>query len=319
MDVNKLDFHPFLGMGSRHLQMILSSLLLPGIAPPSEASVIDIGNGDSLSCEISTPLKWSPADRTLVLVHGLGGSHASNYMIRIARKFYLKGNKVVRVNLRGCGSGRGLSKLLYHAGTSGDILKVVEWLKKGTPDSEIMLMGFSLGGNIILKLAGELGTEAKNFVQKFIAICPPLDLAQTVNRIQEKRNRFYHSYYLKKIRDQAGLAPSSKIRTLYEFDDLITAPPWGYNGASEYYQACSSVRFLPQIHQSTYILLARDDPFICVDRIRVVSLPDVVRVWVTERGSHLGFLGKTSKERSSYNQELSFYWMDELLLRWAAQ
>ncbi len=304
MPINKIDFEPFPGLGSGHLQTILASLLLPGKEPPSKEWLVDLGEDSYLSCWISTPQKWQSSDQTVLLLHGMGGSTSSDYMIRISRKLYLKGYRVVRINLRGCGSGRGRSKRLYHAGVSDDLLQVLHLLKERTPYSEMSLIGFSLGGNIALKLSGELGKDAKSLVKRWIAISPPLNLAHTVNQIQKRSNRLYHSYYLKRIRKQAGC---KKIASLYDFDDQITAPPWGYAGADQYYQECSSIRFLPLIEQTTHLLFAEDDPFISFEELYTIRLPEAVTVSTTKKGGHMGFLGKPSKKRT-------IYWLDEWIL-----
>ena len=309
--INMLNFQPMPGLVSSHLQMILSSQLPPGAAPPSKNQLIQLEKGDRLSCEVSTPNQWKKEEQTVVLIHGMGGSHSSSYMIRISRKAYARGNKVVRINLRGCGSGKGLSKLPYHAGTSHDILKVLQVLKEEAGDSEIILIGFSLGGNIALKLAGELGEEAKKLVKMFIAVCPPVDLLQTVQAVQERRNWLYHQYYLKSVRAQARDWIFQEIKTLYQLDDVITGPLWGYRGAREYYQECSSLRFLPNIKQSTHLLFAEDDPFVPLEPVKDVILSDHVNLWSTKKGGHMGFLGRASKARS-------LYWMDHLLLNWIA-
>ena len=242
MNINPLNFRPLPGMASCHLQTIVSSLFPAGRRPlpqngawSSAAAICSAAQFQLLLLEQIPPNGGDgPRD---------GRISRSGYMIRLARKLYRKGTKVVRVNLRGCGWGKGLSKLLYNAGTSGDVLKVLQGLKNEASASEITLCGFSLGGNLILKLAGELGTGAKELVKTFIAVCAPLDLAQAVQTIQAKRNRFYHSYYLKHIHRQARPGIPQTIFTLYEFDDAITAPPWGYKGAAHYYEECSSIRF----------------------------------------------------------------------------
>jgi predicted alpha/beta-fold hydrolase len=185
-------------------------------------------------------------------------------------------------------------------------LKVLQFLKGEAPASEICLIGFSLGGNISLKLAGELGAEAGKLVNSFIAVCAPLDLAQAVVNIQMKRNRLYHSYYLKNIRRQARGWNLKNAHTLYEIDDLMTAPLWGYKGADEYYQECSSIRFLPNIQQSTHLLFAEDDPFISLECLQGILLSNSVQVWTTAHGGHMGFLGRGA----------NLYWMDHLLLNW---
>lgn len=305
-EIRKLNFQPFFGLRSKHLQMIISTFTPTGKAPYSKQWLVDMGDGDKLSCEISTPNDWKNNHKTIVMIHGLGGSHNSRYMIRIARKLYDKGNKIVRVNLRGCGSGYGLSKLPYCAGNSNDVIKVLEELKKESPDSEIFLIGFSLGGNIALKLASELGVDAPNLVKKVFAISPPFDLEQTVLLIQQKKHFLYHQYYLKNILKNASSFSLKKIHSIYEFDDIITGPSWGFSGAKDYYQHCSCKYFLHNIHVTCHILCAEDDPFVSLDDLKGITFSDHVHLWTTKYGSHMGFLGRTK----------TFQWLDHLLSNW---
>lgn len=310
MKINQLNFKPLFVLSSKHLQTILSGYCSPGAAPPSESWLVELSDGDKLSCEVSIPKDWMEHNRTVALVHGLGGSHSSSYMVRMARKLYLKGHKVVRINLRGCGSGYGLSKLPYNAGNSQDVLRVLQSLKRASPSSEIDLIGFSLGGNIILKLAGELEDKAGELVKTFIAVCAPLDLAQTVRMIEKTRHRLYHYYYLKKICRQARGWFKGKVRTLYEFDDLITAPLWGYKNADDYYKNCSSLQFLSRVQQQTHLIFAEDDPFISLNILKGSSLSSQVHLWTTKKGGHMGFLGATAKSQD-------YFWLDELLVNWS--
>lgn len=308
-DYRELNFKPFFGLASKHLQMIVAAYSLPGKAPLSTQLLVDIGNGDQLSCEVSTPANWKKGDKTILLLHGLGGSHNSRYMIRMARKLYQRGDKVVRINFRNCGSGAGLSKLPYGAGNSKDILKVIRQLKQESPESEITLIGFSLGGNTVLKLAGELGEEVNGLIKKVIAVCPPLDLKQTVLKIQEKRYWVYHRFYLNNILKQCQPWMKQKVHSIYEFDDKITGPSWGFSGAEEYYEKCSSKQFISNIRCEAYLLFAEDDPFISMDSLETLTLPENVYVWVSKQGSHVGFIGPT-------NQAGTFQWLDQLLLQW---
>lgn len=300
-----LNFEPLFGLSSNHLQMIIAAFLPKGKAPASQQWLVDIGKGDKLSCEVSIPFNWKEDNKTIVLIHGLGGSHNSNYMVRIARKLDKKGYKVVRVNLRGCGSGKGMSKLPYCAGNSDDILKVLQALKEKTPHSEIFVIGFSLGGNATLKLAGELGPDAEKLVKTFIAICPPFDLEHTVRLLEKKELGLYHRYYLKNISKQSLPWTTQKFQSLYEFDDKITGPLWGFAGAKDFYQNCSSKYFLSKIGVTTLILSAEDDPFVSIDELKNISMSPHVHVWTTKHGSHMGFLGRTKLQ-----------WLDQLLLDW---
>lgn len=224
-------------------------------------------------------------------------------MIRLSRKFYQRGDKVVRINLRGCGSGAGLSKLPSGAGNSQDVLKVLQQLKEMAPESSIYLMGFSLGGNTILKLAGELGDKAHALVKTFIAVCPPLELAETARLIQQPKYGIYHHYYLSRILKQAKAWIKEPIHSLQEYDDKITAPLWGFKDAQDYYTKCSCIRFLPLIKADTHIILAEDDPFVTLTPLKNMDLPDYINVWISPHGSHLAFLGRTK-----------WQWLDELLL-----
>lgn len=228
-------------------------------------------------------------------------------MIRMARKLTQRGYKVIRINLRGCGSGKGLSKLPYCAGNSQDILHVVQSLKKEAPESEITLIGFSLGGNIALKFAGESGDSG--YVKRVIAVCPSFDLSQTVSMIQQCGNRLYHHYYLSRLLQQSKPWAKQAYRSIYEFDDKITGPLWGFSGADEYYQRCSSKFFLDKIRCDTLLLFAQDDPFVSMNSLEELPIHKQVWIGATEHGSHMGFLGWTDQSRDPF-------WMDQLLLSW---
>lgn len=277
-------------MSSPHLQMMLASIGPKGKEPPSLEIKIDIGNGDLLSCLIS-----KNSGPTVVLLHGLGGSAQSSYMVRNARKLYLAGFNVVRVNLRGCGTGKGLSCLPYNSGNSQDIKKVLEFL-----NAPATLIGFSLGGNIALKLGGEL--DSSKFLEHIIAICPVLSLKDCTTRIEQYT--IYNNYYVNSILAQTQKwSRGQKLRTINDFDEKIIAPLWGYINADDYYTKCSSEKFIPNIAIPCDILLAKDDLFIDYKRIYELDLSASTKVWLSEKGSHMGFIGKNT-----------FYWLDKFLL-----
>lgn len=303
-----LDFHPLPGLTSPSLQMIVSNFSPPGNAPQSQRLIVTLSDGDKLSCETSTPPHWQPHHPTVAMVHGLAGSHASSYMIRLSRKFYQKGMRVVRINLRGCGSGRGLNRLPYNNGNSQDILTVLEALKAKTPLSPITLIGFSLGGNVILKMAGEIGDRAPQLLNRIVAICPVLDIADAVNRISLKKNWIYHRYYLKALHQQGKQWFKGKaISSMRDLDEKITAPLWGYKNAQDYYKQCSSHQYIKNICLPCDLLLAADDPFIDYTILKHIKVPSTTTVWITELGSHMGFIGSTKNIPG-------MYWMDNWLL-----
>jgi uncharacterized protein len=305
-----LDFCPLPGFSSPHWQMMLSTYGPTGKEPDSKEMIVTLKDGDRLSCHVSSPKKWKPNDKTLVLIHGLGGSHNSCFMIRIARKAVELGLRVVRINLRGAGTGAGLAHLPYNCGTSEDVVEVLEVLKKKTPNSPIILIGFSMSGNIVIKMAGELGRRACQLLSHVIAVCPLLDLRQTVQKFELAKNWLYHKYYFEQIVSQGKIwVKNLSICTLKEFDDKITVPLWGYKNRRDYYKQCSSYHYIPYIFVPCEIIFAQDDPFIDYTRIKKVRLGPETHVWLTAKGSHVGFIGGTSKQ-------MGYYWLDQLLLSW---
>jgi uncharacterized protein len=298
-------FTPFPLLNSPHLQMITASYGPKGTPPPSSEMRVDIGQGDALSCQVSIPPNATEKTPIAILVHGLGGSYLSSYMIRLSRKFYQNGIKSVRVNLRNCAAARGLSRLPYNAGNSQDIKCVLEHLKRRYPSSSLILIGYSLGGNIAIKLAGEMGEEAAALIHHAIAVCPVLSLSDCIRRIESYP--LYHRYYLKAIFAQNPERVSGKnIRSIYDYDTKITAPLWGYSSAEDYFEKCSAEKFLEHVQIPLDILLAKDDPFIDYKIIHNKKLSPSTTIWLTEHGSHTGFIGKEE-----------FFWLDRFLLKQA--
>lgn len=307
--INFLDFKPLPGLHSPHLQMTFANFSPPGKEAPTQQWLVTLNDGDKLSCEVSTPPQWQSHHQTIVMIHGLGGSHTSRYMIRLCRKFYQKGKRVVRINLRGAGSGKGLNKLPYNSGNSHDVWSVIEKLKSDTPESPITIIGFSLGGNISLKMAGEQGQKASQLIKNIVAVCPPLDLAQSVSRLSKKHYWIYHKYYLTSIFAQGRpWIENKKIRSIYEYDHAVTAPLWGYKNALDYYEQCSSNKFIPDIKLPCDIIFSSDDPFVDHHPINKMKLPTDTKVWITSGGGHMGFIGWSGKEHG-------IYWMDQLLMQ----
>lgn len=308
--LENLPFHPLPGLSSPHVQTILAGFSRPGPPPPSTPLLVPLEDGDTLFCQVSLPPTWHETQKTIVMIHGLGGSDSSNYMIRIGRKLYENGYRVVRINLRGCGSGSNLARLPYHGGTSGDLFAVIRSLKQKNPLSPITLLGFSLGGNIALKLSGELGETSPNFLECTIAVCSPIDLADTVVLLQTPANRLYHSYYLGQLINQGQRWTMGRhINTLYEFDDLVTAPTWGFANAADYYQKSSSRFHIPNIRHPCYLLYTADDPFVDYRQILKISLPPGIKVALCQHGGHMGFLGWAGRTHR-------YFWLDQLLLNW---
>jgi uncharacterized protein len=306
--IESLLFRPPVGMTSAHLQTILPILFKKsGNEPPSQSFLVQLEDGDRLSCKLSTPPTWKSNQKTIAIIHGLGGSHTSGYMVRLSRKFYHVGYRVLRINLRGSGPEAHLAQRPYHAGTSHDILQVIQALKRQSPDSPITLIGFSMGGNIALKLAGELGEKAHSLLENTFAICPPVDLALTTDLLLRRSNRLYHRYYLKGLqRLGCRWLGARSLKSVVDFDHFVTAPQWGFQDAFDYYRKCSSSIFLSNIRHPCRLIFAADDPFIDYRPALKYALSPSVKVMISPYGGHMGFWGWSGKEHG-------YCWLDHLL------
>lgn len=219
---------------------------------------------------------WQPRPHkkaTLVLLHGLEGSSESGYILGTAEKAWLAGLNVVRLNQRNCGGSEKLTQTLYHSGLSGDIRAVILDLIERDKLPEIFAAGFSMGGNLVLKMAGEFGDSTPPQVRGFAAVAPSMDLASCATKLEERANFLYQLHFIRRLkrrmRHKASLFPEiyridgmRKIRTVRAFDDLITAPYCGFQNAADYYAQSSAAQFIANIRRPTLIVAAQDDPVV---------------------------------------------------------
>ncbi len=309
-------FRPLPLLGHPAVQTLVGNLTPAGPEPPSETVFVRLDDGDRLALEVSTPPGWAPPDPTVVLVHGLTGSHRSPHLVRWARRLFARGARVARVNLRGQGSGERLAKRPYHAGASGDVLSALEHLRgaggarrggasagaaagAGSPTA---LVGVSLGGNIALKLAGELGPDGPRLLAHVTAVCPAVDLAACVARMDGTAvGRPFALYFVRALRAehrrrQAAFADLPRVEppaswSLRAFDDQVTAPAVGYQGVDDYYARASSAPLIARIAVPTKLLYAEDDPVIDPGPIERLAPPPCVERVAFARGGHVGFVG----------------------------
>src|SRR5208283_4049079 len=256
-----------------HLQTVASFLIQRHFhVPAPEERLIEVEPGVQVLCHCH----WQ-ADRaralTIVIVHGLEGSSASQYMLGIAEKALAAGMNVVRYNQRNCGGTEALAPVLYHSGLSGDIAAVAREVIARDRVSRLALVGFSMGGNLVLKLAGEWGKHAPTEFRAVAACCPALDLAASADALHEPANRIYEAYFLWALRRRmlrkARLFPEHfnpsrlrGIRSLRDFDDKVTAYYCGFTGVDDYYDRASAAHVVGQIAVPALVLHAANDPFI---------------------------------------------------------
>ena len=260
--------------------------------------------------------RWQPnraEHPTLVMWHGMEGSVASAYMLTTADKAFRAGFNAVRVNIRNCGRTEHLTPTLYHGGMSGDVRAVIHELINRDRLSRLFIAGFSLGGNKVLKLAGEYGEDPPAEVKAICSISPSIDLRASSDLLMKPRNWIYHKdflYYLKRrikvkerlfpgLYDSAGLR---RIRTIRQFDARHIAPAFGFESVDDYYAKASSLPFLGRIRIPTLIIHAQDDPFIPFAPLRdpsIASNPYVLLIG-TERGGHVAFMSTNSRDEDRF-------------------
>jgi len=244
------------------------------------------------------------ADRvTVVLVHGLGGSADAPYVLGAARRAYGAGADVIRLNQRNCGGTEHLTPTLYHSGMSHDLATVVRELVERDNLSRLVVAGFSMGGNLALKMAGEMGAEAPAALAGVCAVSPPVDLRATVGNLERTQNRAYELSFVRNlrrlVRRKKELYPAlydtgrlDRLRTVRDFDELYTAPHGGFADAEDYYARSSALPLLARIRVPTLVIHARDDPLVpCEPLLRsgAAENPCVVKT-TPSRGGHVAFV-----------------------------
>jgi predicted alpha/beta-fold hydrolase len=244
----------------------------------------------------------------VVLLHGLEGSGEAGYIRSMAWDVLNAGFTAHRFHMRTCGGTAPLCRTLYHAGLTSDLLAFLESLHHERAGLPVFLIGFSLGGNVALKLAGELGTT--ELIQGVCSISTPIDLASGVRRIGRLDNRLYERRFLKRMRKRLFATGRYKreqlesARSLYEIDDKITAPSFGFDGADHYYATQSAQGYLDRIRVPTLLVQAKDDTFIPFEMFAHPALHSnpFLRLIATEHGGHLGFLARRGAR----------FWLDEI-------
>lgn len=253
----------------------------------------------------------------VILVHGLEGSSDSGYARSFAQAMLQAGCTAHRFNMRSCGGTEHLSgTTLYHSGQTSDLLAVVRQMQGAAP---IFLAGFSLGGNVVLKLAGELGESAKELIAGVSAVSTPIDLAACAERLGRPVNFIYSYRFLKRLKQRVRLKERltpglfaldglEGLTSIYEFDDQFTAPAFGFGTADNYYATQSAQRFLDRIRVPALLVQAQDDPLIPFEVYNhpAFSRNPCLRLVAAEHGGHLGFLSKTRPR----------FWLDEVLVEW---
>jgi hypothetical protein len=317
------EFAPRRGLLNGHIQTIVGNYLpRPAFRLPFATDIIEVDSADG--SRVICHSHWQPDPDmnqrlTLVLVHGLEGSTDSRYIQGLTVRAWNAGCNIVRMNMRNCGESDALTPTLYHSGLSGDVGAVVEYYTKQFGLERVALVGYSMGGNLVLKLAGEWGERPP--VCAVAAVCPAIDLAAGSNALHEPVNRMYEWHFLRRlmrryrrkvmmfphIYTMRGIGP---VRSLRDFDDRIVARYCDFRDADDYYYRAASARVADRIANPTLILRALDDPFIRLTpetRATLLANPHISLV-ETPNGGHCAFLGRDAGDE--------IHWAESTVMRY---
>jgi predicted alpha/beta-fold hydrolase len=251
----------------------------------------------------------------IVMVHGLEGSGDAGYIRSLSAAALRAGYAAHRFHMRTCGGTHSLCNTLYHAGLTSDLREVLSQLR-AEGRAPVFLVGFSLGGNVVLKLAGELGDSAESLARGVVAVSAPLDLAACARRIGEPDNRIYEARFVRRMRERLHATGRYRreefhgLRSVVELDDRFTAPSFGFGDAANYYRLQSSIGFLDRIRTPGLMIQAKDDTFIPFEIFEsaAIRIHTTVHLVATEYGGHLGFLGRLPHR----------FWLDDAIMEWIA-
>ncbi|GAC1420980.1 MAG: hypothetical protein NVSMB62_15500 [Acidobacteriaceae bacterium] len=318
-------------LGNGHIQTIAGNFLRrTNSLPVATAELVEVSPataGHMLS-QVLCHCHWQPAAvrqsrPTAILVHGLEGSSNSQYVVGNADKLWRAGANVVRMNMRNCGGTESLTPTLYHSGLSGDVGAVMRHFAERERLESISLIGYSMGGNLVLKLAGELGAAAPPELKSVIGVSPAVDLGPSAAALHRPQNRLYERRFLrallKRYRRKSMLFPraydpnrATGLRSLRDFDDRITALYSGFASAEDYYYRAAAARVLDRIAVPTLVLHALDDPFVTLTPRTIAAMqanPNITLIQTTH-GGHCAFLAKPSAAEGDDG-----YWAEATLLR----
>ncbi|GAC1677231.1 MAG: hypothetical protein PVS2B2_13500 [Candidatus Acidiferrum sp.] len=252
---------------------------------------------------------WQPGKRqdipVLVILHGLEGSSESNYVQGVADKAWAAGFHAVRLNQRNCGGSELLTPTLYNSGMSGDYRAVFDELAGMDGFTEIYFVGYSMGGNLVTKMAGEFGDAVPPQLRGVCAVCPAMDLAACADELERWDNYPYQQRFvaglLRRFKQKAQLFPQryspngfGPIHTVREFDDAVTAPQFGFRDAQDYYERSSAKQVVARIRVPLLLITAKNDPFVPYRLFFAAGVDKnpAIRFLAPNHGGHCGFISK---------------------------
>lgn len=313
-------FRPLPLTSGGHLQTFLGYWLRQYLRwrLPAEDLIVPSAPGVQLLCRAT----WQPGVRlerpALVIVHGLGGSSEASYQVSLGRAAHAAGWHVVRMNLRGAGPSEAVCAQLYNAGLAEDVLAVAQAVARQT--TRVVLAGYSLGGNLVLLAASRDSAGLPDEVTGVAAVCAPVDLAACADRFDAPANLGYRAHFLAALRRQYRrrqrrlpqlYAPGLErgLRSIWEYDQVVTARYGGFADARDYYARSSSGPWLVRLARPALLLWAADDPLVPIEAVTHWPLGPAAQREVESTGGHVGFLGRSRAP--------GLFWAADRVMDWA--
>ncbi len=305
-------------LGSTHLQTILAKYLAPKHQIATRQSMLQLPDGDELQLNWGIQRQPSPNTPLVVLLHGLEGNLHSHYIQGMLKSLEMQGYATVLMHFRGCHGKANKLPRAYHSGDTADFGFLISTLQLQFPDVPLAAIGFSLGGNVLVKYCGEQGPANPLFAA--VAVSAPLDLSASADRINQGFSKVYQRYLLGRLKAtmQRKLAAHAsfplpvneadiqQLQSIRQFDNLITAPMHDFLHAEDYYQRCSGKAFLRQVAKPLLLVHAEDDPFLGASSIPIAEeLNPYVQLMLSPKGGHVGFVAGTMPWRR-------YYWLEQI-------
>lgn len=322
MPIIKSNFKPAWWLPGAHLQTLWSTFFrrIPDLKLNNLS--ITLNDGDFIDLSVSQNIAGKSSDKPLVLIlHGLEGSLSSPYVKPLIKTLEEAGYGIYFMHFRGCSGEPNTLPRSYHSGETDDLQFVVNYLTNKHQRKLHAIIGFSLGGNVLLKWLGEQQYQATT--KSAIAVSVPFQLADAAKRMNKGLSKVYQRYLIsrlqRKYRNKFATIhfPLSvdikKLTTFYDFDHQVTAPLHGFESGDDYYQQCSSRQFIQKIKVPTLILHAKNDPFMYPDSMpRADELAENVELELSKAGGHVGFVSGKRPWKAQY-------WIDQRIVKWLAQ
>lgn len=346
------EFRPPWWLRNRHLQTFLGARGdEERVSAGTLVHRVPTADGEALALHEDAPETPSTTSDSpaVLLIHGLAGSHRSGYVVRIGQGLVRAGWRVFRMDMRGCGAGESWAHKPPHAGLTQDVHAALCFINTHYKQHRLALVGFSLGGNLVLKFLGELGRGDYSSTTGSVELChaisvsPPIDLSLAADMMEQGTGRIYTAYFMKMLQRQlrtklelwehwraqaARVGEHRVLKTIREFDDAYTAPLAGFASAADYYQRASSKSLLDFINVPCDLLVAKDDPIVPFASYQGLS-PEGAwlknapgQMFAMNHGGHLGFIDRRDRDARQAHNELKMAnviphrrWMD----RWICQ